>query len=128
MRTLRCGVEKLKREANTSNGRLLRLYMMQAGFRLSEELRKPTKPPATEDLHGGTRWSFWSLGAPSFPREFEPLPACGERSTPNEYLPILTNIVHKRSAGTSLVVSEFGLLEPVSANPVSPTRSLFRQK
>ena len=40
MRTLRCRVEKLEREANTSDGPLLRLYVMPAGFQLSEELAR----------------------------------------------------------------------------------------
>ena len=40
MRTLRCRIEKLEREGNTSDGRLLRLYVMPAGCQLSEALAK----------------------------------------------------------------------------------------
>jgi hypothetical protein len=40
MRTLQRRIEKLEREGNTSDGPLLRLYVMPAGFRLSEDLAK----------------------------------------------------------------------------------------
>ena len=40
MRTLQRRIEKLERERNTSDGPLLRLYVMPAGFRLSEDLAK----------------------------------------------------------------------------------------
>jgi hypothetical protein len=38
MQTLQRIIEKLEREGNTSDGPLLRLYVMPAGFQLSEEL------------------------------------------------------------------------------------------
>jgi hypothetical protein len=40
MRTLRCRVEKLEREGNTSDGPFLQLFVMPAGFQLSEDLAK----------------------------------------------------------------------------------------
>src|SRR4051794_5827358 len=40
MRTLQRRIEKLEREGNTSGGPLLRLYVMPAGFQLSQDLAK----------------------------------------------------------------------------------------
>ena len=40
MRTLRCRVEKLEREGNTSDGPFLQLFVMPAGFQLSENVAK----------------------------------------------------------------------------------------
>jgi hypothetical protein len=49
MRTLRRRIEKLERVGTASDGPLLRLYVMPAGFQLSEELAR-----ADEALgHGG---------------------------------------------------------------------------
>jgi hypothetical protein len=56
MRTLQRRIEKLEREGNTSDGPLLRLYVMPAGFRLSEELAK-----ADEALGHGGPARGWSL-------------------------------------------------------------------
>jgi hypothetical protein len=52
MRTLRCRVEKLEREANTSDGPLLRLYVMPAGFRLSDELASRRSLPPRKTCTG----------------------------------------------------------------------------
>jgi hypothetical protein len=40
MRTLQRRIEKLEREGNTSDGPLLRLYVISAGFQLLEDLAK----------------------------------------------------------------------------------------
>jgi hypothetical protein len=49
MRTLRCRVEKLEREGNTGDGPLLQLFVMPAGFQLSEDLAKADEA----SRHGG---------------------------------------------------------------------------
>jgi hypothetical protein len=49
MRTLQRRIEKLEREGNTNRGPLLRLYVMPAGLRLSEDLAKADEA----SRHGG---------------------------------------------------------------------------
>jgi hypothetical protein len=62
MRTLRCRVEKLEREGNTSDGPFLQLFVMPAGFQLSEDLAKadeslPPRKTCTGVLAG--RFGAW---------------------------------------------------------------------
>jgi hypothetical protein len=84
MRTLRSRVEKLEREGNTSDGPFLQLFVMPAGFQLSEDLAKadeslPPRKTCTGVLAG--RFGAWRRKALLVSR-FDRLPTLAHRLGP----------------------------------------------